>query len=297
MKLKFWGTRGIMSTPQESHITYGVNTTCIEILSDDRIILVDAGFGACRLGETLEKRLMKKEELTIDIFFTHFHWDHIQGFALFPPLYFKSSIINIYSPCPVDYVYRHLNILFDHSYSPFNGLKNMFSKLNYHQVADTAELGSIQVSFCQTDHIKNSSDKREGNTYGYKFVNEKTREKISIITDHEAKPSAINDKIIEFCENSNILVHDAQYTENEYKNFEGWGHSSDLMALSNAMRIKPRICLLTHHLPNRSDNEINKNYNSIKSKFEQSGLDFSFAKEEYIYCALQTGKLCECYHL
>ena len=78
MKIKFWGTRGLISSPKKETAIYGGNTSCIQIVYKNHLILIDTGFGVTNFGEVLMDRILKKnEELTIHIFFTHYHWDHI----------------------------------------------------------------------------------------------------------------------------------------------------------------------------------------------------------------------------
>ena len=99
LKVKFWGTRGLISTPSIDTVEFGGNTSCIQILYDKRLIILDTGFGVSNLGEILMQRIIEnKEPLEIFIFFTHFHWDHIQGLPFFHPIYFPSTTIHLYSP-------------------------------------------------------------------------------------------------------------------------------------------------------------------------------------------------------
>ena len=92
LKVKFWGTRGLISSPFTDTLEFGGNTTCIQVLYKDHLIIIDAGFGASLLGEALMPRILqKKEKLHVHLFFSHFHWDYVQGLPFFHPIYFPSS--------------------------------------------------------------------------------------------------------------------------------------------------------------------------------------------------------------
>src|SRR5580765_8520762 len=94
MKLRFWGVRGSVPTPQQRNMAYGGNTACLEVrLPGGEIIIFDAGTGICELGNTL------MEEPLVHIFFTHLPCDHLQGLPFFTPLYNSDLVIKFYSSC------------------------------------------------------------------------------------------------------------------------------------------------------------------------------------------------------
>ena len=130
LRVKLWGTRGLISAPGQETAIYGGNTPCVQILHKNNLIIVDTGFGCCNLGEELMERIVvNREELNIHIIYTHFHWDHIQGLPFFMPIYFANTTLNIYSPVPKKVTHSNLDILFDGSYSPFDGLMAMPSEI------------------------------------------------------------------------------------------------------------------------------------------------------------------------
>ena len=92
-EVKFWGVRGSCPTPGKQTIKFGGNTPCIEITIGDKTLIMDAGTGIRELGLNLQQ---KNKELNIDIFITHTHWDHIQGFPFFSPLYESRNTFTIY---------------------------------------------------------------------------------------------------------------------------------------------------------------------------------------------------------
>lgn len=280
MKLKFWGTRGLISSPSKNTALYGGNTSCIQIINKNQIFIVDTGFGACNLGENLMQRIVKNNEhLHIHIFYTHFHWDHIQGLSFFHPIYFESTTINIYSPLPVDVAHSNLNLLFDGSYSPFAGIDSMASSISFHQLTAPVLVDGIKVDSIQLDHGQNSEEGTDSMCFALRFINQKGK-KIVIATDHEARPSKLNTNLIDFANRSDILVHDAQFSGEEYKSKVGWGHSTFEQALANGKKCSAKKLLLTHHHPKRTDDQIIKISEKLAMDPRFINLNFEFAKEK-----------------
>tara|TARA_Y100001970_G_C13891932_1_gene679170 strand:- start:13 stop:780 length:768 start_codon:yes stop_codon:yes gene_type:complete len=249
----------------------------MQILYYDKMIIVDSGFGLSLLGKSLEKQ-QNKIPTEFHIFISHFHWDHIQGLPFFSPIYNPQSILNIYTPAPKDKAEEYLDILFDGSYSPFSGIHNMPSTIIFHQIKQNISVDDLKVSFCELNHPVQNNTKYD-KTYAYKF--ETKFSSITIATDHEASSSPKNERFISFAKNSDILVHNAQLTEDKY--YENCGHSTTYQALSNALKIDPGKTLLTHHDPNRVDNDIEKIFQEAQSNPKFKKLNFEFAKEQVVY--------------
>lgn len=277
MKIKFWGTRGLISSPKKETAIYGGNTSCIQIVYKNHLILIDTGFGVTNFGEVLMDRILKKnEELTIHIFFTHYHWDHIQGLPFFHPIYFPSTTLNLYSPLSSDLAMENLDVLFDGSYSPFAGINSMPSTMIFHELNKSITIGDLKVDHTPLDH-----GWHEAPTFAYKFQN--SEESIVIASDHEARKSDINDRFIEFAHDCSLLVHDGQFSEKQYLDKKGWGHSSVNQALDNALASKAQMTLLTHHLPDHSDSDLNLLYEKYNNDDKYRNLNFAFAKESFLY--------------
>ncbi len=282
--IKFWGTRGLISSPRKDTAIYGGNTTCMQIVYKDHLIIVDTGFGACNLGEKLmQKILTHQAKLQIHIFYTHFHWDHIQGLPFFHPIYFPSTTLNIYSPLPVNVAHQNLDQLFDGSYSPFSGLSSMASTININEFSKAVMLDGLMVSFCPVDHANKDEN---AHCFALKFQ-APTGESIVIATDHEARDNKKNEDLINFAKGATILVHDAQFTPAEYSSRQGWGHSTMQSALKNGIAAQAERVLLTHHHPHRSDEEITRTLHEFKEIAEFKSISFDFAKELAHYEAVR----------
>lgn len=282
MKIKFWGTRGLISSPKKETAKYGGNTTCMQIIHKNQIIIVDTGFGACNLGEELMPKILKGDNLQIHIFYTHFHWDHIQGLSFFHPIYFETSTINIYSPLPVNVAHSNLDLLFDGSYSPFAGIDNMASAISFHQLNTPVLVGGMTVDSIPLDHGQHNDEGTESHCFALRFT-DSDGAKIVIATDHEARPSKLNRDLIEFSKNADILVHDSQYTQEEYKTRIGWGHSTVNQAVENGKRAGVGKVLLTHHHPMRTDAQLDAISDKLKSDPRYNSVDFDFCRETKTY--------------
>ena len=280
LRVKFWGTRGLVPSPRKTTAIFGGNTTCIQVLHDNYLIIVDTGYGVALLGESLVEKIVKeKQKLEVHIFFSHFHWDHILGLPFFHPIYFPSTQLHLYAPATRDQTWKSLDILFDGSYSPFAGIDRMPSKILFHQLVGPITIGDMAISFAALEHHIHGNERQESQTYAYRFDCEKYS--LVVASDHEAKEGAANDSFVKFAKNASILIHDAQYTEKDP--FVGWGHSTVTQALNNARRIQSTLTLLTHHDPQRDDDEILALDAEYKKKPEFSGLNFEFAREGAIY--------------
>lgn len=283
MRVKFWGTRGMISSPRPETAIFGGNTPCIQVLHKDHLIIVDTGFGCTNLGDILIDRIItKREELTVHIFFTHFHWDHIQGLPFFKPIYFNSTTMHLYSPVESQTMLENLNVLFDGSYSPFESLMSMQAQINLVRLQGSVEIDGLRVDFHPVDHGSDGAKIVHNDAYAFKFTNEEG-DSVAVITDHEAKNSRINRSLINFAKNCDILVHDAQYTEAEYARFAGWGHSSVNQALSNAQKTNAGLTVLTHHAPGRNDRDLQTLHRSLLSTAKFKHLNFEFAREDTVY--------------
>jgi ribonuclease BN (tRNA processing enzyme) len=154
----------------------------------------------------------------------------------------------------------------------------MQSSISFHQLTTPVLVDGITVDSIPLDHGQNNEEGVESHCFALRFTNADGK-KFVVATDHEARPSEINNKLIEFAKEADLLVHDAQYTQEEYKPRVGWGHSTFAQAVENAKKSNAKKVLLTHHHPQRTDSEIDEIAQKIKSDPRFSSVDFEFAKE------------------
>lgn len=247
MIIRCYGARGSVPVSGNDYLRYGGDTTCLEIRSkNDKIIIVDAGSGIRRLGN----RLLSEQRFEYNIIFTHSHLDHILGFPFFKPIYNEKAVINMLG-CPT--TQGDISKLISKAMSAplfpiqFDQLK---AKINY--AADcpiSFSIGSIEILPINLSHPNIGM--------GYKFIEDgKT---FVFLTDNELGYRHRNgrtfDDYAEFAKDADLLVHDAEYTPEEYRFKKGWGHSSYIDAINLALKAGVKKLGLFHHNQDRSDTE------------------------------------------
>lgn len=268
MKITFWGTRGSIATPGPHTVRYGGNTACVEVSDEGKTIIIDAGTGLRGLGESLAHR--NKGPITAHIFISHFHYDHITGFPFFSPLYNKANTFHIYG---CEGTGRKLETIFTGQMSPEYfpvSLAEIPAKLNFIQVTTRPlDVGGWKVTPAYVNH--------PGLALSYKIETEKCR--LVYMTDNEpfrylmrqrAKKTPVFDDLdrgeveleredlmlVDFIEGADVLIHDAQYTAEEYRTKLGWGHSFYDFAVEMAHRAHVKKLVLFHHDPLRGDGDL-----------------------------------------
>lgn len=247
MLVRCWGARGSVPVSGPEYIRYGGSTTCMEVRSTTgHVLIVDAGTGLRDLGNQLNKETQKN----FTLLFTHTHLDHIIGFPYFKPLYDKTCSLNIYS-CPLAQgtVQRQISALMSSPYFPIS-LTELPAKLTWKDAIPTnttTDLHGVRIQTIPLTH--------PGMGIGYKF-SENNRSFV-FLTDNELDyPHAGGKSFAEYtawCQGADLLIHDAEYTESEYPQTKGWGHSTWRRALELALEAGVSQFGLFHHNQDRTD--------------------------------------------
>lgn len=244
--VRFWGVRGSIPVPGPQTVKYGGNTSCVEVRADGQLIILDAGSGLRPLGIFLSEEF-RGQPLDLTILVTHTHWDHIQGFPFFSPAYEIQNRICVHGFSDVR---RGLNDTFagqmEASYFPVS-LSQMPGSIAFEELSgDTFQVGSIRVSACRTNH--------PGVCYGYRL--DTSAGSICYIPDHEIvtpEPDAEPEGIAKLIRGADVVIFDAQYTADEYREHTGWGHSSMENAVRCARDMQVKQLQLFHHDPSHDD--------------------------------------------
>ncbi|HSF29136.1 MAG TPA: MBL fold metallo-hydrolase [Candidatus Tectomicrobia bacterium] len=251
MYVRFWGTRGSIATPGPQTARYGGNTSCVEVHTDDgtRIIL-DCGTGARALG----RHLLRCEErpLRLHLFIGHTHWDHIQGFPFFDPAFLPDTELHIYAPRSFQYSLEDtLAGQMQYAYFPVK-LADLRSCLHYTEVEEGCFwVGNVLVS---TQYLNHTAP-----TIAYRLFNAGAT--LTYVTDHEPFWNPTDrpfrhpgdQRHIDFLTGSDLIIHDAQYTPEEYRSKVGWGHSTTEYATDVALAAGAARLALFHHDPGHDD--------------------------------------------
>jgi phosphoribosyl 1,2-cyclic phosphodiesterase len=246
--LRFWGVRGSISVASPDMSVYGGHTSCIEIRAGNRLLIIDAGTGIRGLGNSLMAQ--KSEPVNADIFFTHSHLDHIEGFFMFRPLFVERNTFRIYGPLSQSgkKIKETIDAVFSADYWPV-GISDIKAALEWHkQQEGTGDMGGGLT-------IKSMLLEHPAPNLGYRF--EYGGKSLALIFDHEGY-SPHNAKVISFLQDADLVVIDSQYTEEEYNQCkQGWGHNSFEKAIATAEEAGVKKTLVFfHHDPDRTDKQL-----------------------------------------
>ncbi len=212
--VRFWGTRGSIATPGSATVKYGGNTSCTEVRCGDQLLILDAGTGIRPFGLSLLKEFQSKP-IKGHIFVGHTHWDHIQGFPFFAPAFMSGNEFTVYSlhgaGKPLEKVFRGQ---MDSDYFPVH-LGDMKAKLQFYELESDVQLGDTVVSYTFLNH--------PGLAIGFRICS--NGRSLVYLSDHEPygklspdgdSPNEMDLAIARFAEKADLLICEAQYTEEEY---------------------------------------------------------------------------------
>ncbi|MEX2116371.1 MAG: MBL fold metallo-hydrolase [Bacteroidota bacterium] len=286
MRLKFWGVRGSIPTPGKHTVRYGGNTPCAELrLDNDELIILDAGTGMRNLGDHL---IAAGESVKAFILITHPHWDHIQGFPFFKPAFISGNELTIVGTDRKDKVLSEIiSEQMNRIYFPVQ-LQDLKARITFVPVKEEQDLqvydAKARIMFVN----------HPGFTVGYRI--DYKGKSLVYISDNEPFDRSVapflsnfeeivkakflesgeepNQRIFDFCQNADVLIHDATYTPEEYIDRVGWGHSHYLFTLRVAAEANVKRLYLFHHDQNHSDDKVDDILKKCKKEVKSRGYRF-----------------------
>ncbi|APF20022.1 beta-lactamase domain-containing protein [Caldithrix abyssi DSM 13497] len=285
---KIYGVRGSYPIAPVEGTQFGGNTTCVMARTPDHVVIFDAGSGIIPLGKELLPEILEHQKKSdgpfhITILFTHTHIDHILGLPYFTPIYMPQVHLHFVGPPTVGVDFETIlrtQVLpqyFPVSMDEFRSQKSFYnvSENTFVYFNDSKEpvIGDVrhqkpgQFGF-RIDTMKYYFHPKDG-TYLYNIL--WNDHKITFATDIEGYKGG-DQRLIKFAQNADILIHDAQYTEEQYKMFCGYGHSSFVMACDTAREAGAKKLLLFHHDPNNSDEQLKTLEKDAQKLFPQAEL-------------------------
>ena len=254
--VRFWGTRGSIPTPGPETLRYGGNTSCLEVRCGEEIIILDAGTGIRNLGT----ELLKEMPVKASILFSHMHWDHIQGIPFFRPAYIPGNEFKLYGNKDWDTNLEYALELqmqspnFPVTLEEMNAVGAKMEYINIEagavfHIGDAEQITVQSVELCHPDKA-----------FGFRIE----YEDISIVyaTDTESLPEP-DERLVELAYGADLLIHDAQYSTNEYYGESGnskknWGHSTPEAAAEVAIAANVKKLVLFHHDPYHDDETVDR---------------------------------------
>lgn len=275
MTLRFWGVRGSIPSPGVSTARYGGNTPCVSVEhAGTGILVLDAGTGIRELGKVLAAR---QEE--IYILLSHAHWDHIQGFPFFLPIYEPDRKIFMFpsrvGPTSICGLCQKVKAAgggsincplldqMDGAHFPVisNDVPSQPKCVSEEETGFLHARG-FQVSTVAANH--------PGGSFGYRI--QSGGKSVVYLTDNELDPpyerATDFQGFVDFCRNADILVHDAQYLDRDMPQKWGWGHSLVQQACDLALQAGVKHLVLYHHDPDRNDAELDDIQEQARSWFD-----------------------------
>lgn len=303
IKIKFRGVRGSHPVPHQGYLKYGGNTSCVEIQAGGRLIILDAGTGIIDLGRDLQKEhilsgteLYSRKPVSATLILSHIHQDHIQGLQFFAPLFIPTTVLDVYGlsyagsslkdtlstvlfekvfPVSIDEIPSNFNIndfqLKHILILKSDGTKLLIKSSDYDKyLRNEGNEDDIVISAHKTTaHPKNGSLCIKIEYKGKSVV---------YATDKESYVGC-DKKFIEFAHGADILIHDAQYTHQDYISpilpKQGFGHSTFNMAIETAKFAKAKKLVFFHFDPNYDDCILDM----LEKEFAAMDENFIFAKE------------------
>ena len=253
MRIRVWGCRGSLASPGPDTVRYGGNTSSVEVrLSDDTLIILDAGTGIRDLGRHIARSEPVKK---INLFLSHLHLDHVEGIGFFSALWNPDVELHVWGPpSPLHSLQDRIATLMSPPLFPVH-LADVPCRPIYHDVPEEdVQVGSARVTVQPVQH--------RGSTVAYRI--EENGRSFAYIPDHEPALGVNLEKVDDpewvsgysVAHGADVLFHDSQYTEEEYPNHREWGHSSVAHTIAFAQMTKVTNLVLFHHDPAHTDDEL-----------------------------------------
>jgi phosphoribosyl 1,2-cyclic phosphodiesterase len=279
MILKFWGVRGSIPTPSPYTIRFGGNTSCVSADFGGNIVIFDAGTGIRNLGNTIMER---KEKPKLDMFLSHVHWDHIQGFPFFGPGYREGYAIDVYGRGKAD------NTLGEILAGQMEGpnfpvsLHQLGAQFSYSDILPGKEVFIKDSVGTPIGKVTCATGRHPNGVLVYRLDDLKNKTSVVYATDTEHQAEKMDLGIGELAMGADLLIYDGMYTPEEYETkYKGWGHSTWDKGFEIAKFAGVKKYIVFHHDPNHTDDFLDAYESEIRDKCRlmMPSLDVSLARE------------------
>lgn len=244
VKVKFWGVRGSIACPSPNHVVYGGNTSCVEISDGTCNIILDAGTGIRTLGQDYIRRHVGSGVLLL----THTHWDHINGFPFFAPVYVPGWRFRVLAGHLADAggIRSVLSNQMTHPTFPvpLSALKAEMSYEDFHA-------GDMLDDLCHGLLVRTAPLRHPNTATGYRL--ELDGKAVCYVTDTEHVPGSPDQNVLALIEGADLVIYDSTYTDAEFPDKIGWGHSTWQEGVRLCRQAGARQLAIFHHDPDHVD--------------------------------------------
>lgn len=248
--ITFWGVRGSRPVPGKDTVVFGGNTPCVDVRIGKRLFIFDAGTGICNLGNTLSG----STNVSADIFITHTHWDHIQGFPFFMPAFQAGNRFSIYGQGKTNLNFANLmrgQMMYAHF--PVS-LDQMGAHIDFLELD-----GGMSMDVGNKITIRTVVNNHPNGAISYRI--EHGGRSCCYVTDYEHYAEPDQD-MIEFINGADVVIYDSNFTDAEYNGWnglpsrQGWGHSTWQEGIKLMKTGEAKKLVLFHHATHRTDDEM-----------------------------------------
>jgi phosphoribosyl 1,2-cyclic phosphodiesterase len=265
IRVKFWGVRGSIPVPGMHTSRVGGNTSCVEVRCGSELLVFDGGTGLRLLG----KSLLPRVPLTLHLFFSHVHWDHIQGFPFFAPAFIPGNTIHMYGGAQVA---GHLESAMVGQMESPNfpvHLEQLPATLRFHDL-----IAGAVVELAPDLRVRCAAGNHPGGVLAYRI--EHAGRSVVYVTDHEPIDGQQPGAIVDLAQGADLLIYDCMYTPEEYRGQKdgisrvGWGHSTFEVGAALARSADVGELILFHHDPDQSDRDVDDKEARTRALFAAS---------------------------
>jgi phosphoribosyl 1,2-cyclic phosphodiesterase len=248
MLVKFWGVHGSLPRPGYSTLKFGGNTPCVEVRCSDTLVIFDAGSGIRELGEDMAHRQRLSPDPDAPIkghsFFSHLHWDHVQGFPFFAPVSKSCNEFHLYAGKGLKYtVNRIMSDQMNHPNFPIS-LEDLEASIFFHDLnsGDQIRINDVVIQTRELNH--------PGGSFGYRLQN---GEKVVVYASDTEIVGDTDPRVVELARKADVMIHDGMFTPEQYLGIgqdfsrESWGHSTWEGAVRTALAASVKHLVLFHH--------------------------------------------------
>ncbi len=266
MRIKFWGVRGSIAVPGPDTVEVGGNTSCVEVRCDQTLVILDGGTGMRLLGQSLLSEL----PLEAYVFFSHVHWDHIQGFPFFTPAFIPGNRFHMYGGNNVTHTLEEtLAGQMDYPSFPVT-LTDMAAQMSFH---DLHEGQVVRIGETNPIEVVNARGNHPNGVFAYRLTYKGKSLVYATDTEHY---SVIDPKLVRLARNADLLIYDTMYLPEEYSGEvgglpkTGWGHSTYVHGVELAKTAQVGQLVLFHHDPSHTDADVAAKEKRAQALFPKS---------------------------